>query len=71
MILMSAPKKSVGRPPKFPKAKEAERSMERFQVSLSPELFKRLEAYRDKQTYKPERSDVIARALKLMLDAEA
>jgi len=70
MIAMSTPKRPVGRPSKFPKPKEAKRSMERFQVSLSPELFQRLEAYRQDQKYVPERSEVIERALKMLLDYE-
>lgn len=59
MLLMATPKRKAGRPPKHPKPAGADRSMKRFQVSLTPQVYELLERFRLAQRYVPERSTVI------------
>lgn len=59
MLLMTNPKRKAGRPPKHAKPPGADRSMKRFQVSLTPQVYELLERFRLAQRYVPERSTVI------------
>ena len=70
MIDMAEPKRRRGRPAKYPKPDNQERSTARFMVSIDPELFAALEEFRKKQRFVPERSDVIADFLKRGLEKE-
>jgi hypothetical protein len=62
--------KKRGRPTKFPKEPGQERSMIRFQVSMPPAVYERLEKWRSTQEITPERSAVLIRALEVWLDAK-
>ena len=67
MIAMDNKKKKAGRPPKFPKAPDAERSMERFQVSMRPHVFAAMERFRREQQFTPERSDMLDKLMEQFL----
>lgn len=64
---MSKPIRKPGRPPKYPKSDDADRSVKRFQVSLRPEMFDALEAFRKDQTFSTERSAIIEKLIEQML----
>lgn len=63
----SLTKRKPGRPPKFPKADEAERSMIRFQVSMRPHVYAALEKFRDSQQFRPERSEILDKLVEAFL----
>ena len=56
-----------GRPPKYAKAADEERSVKRFQVSMRPSIFDALEAFRKSQEFPTERSAIIEKLIELFL----
>ena len=59
-----------GRPPKYAKSDGADRSVKRFQVSLRPDVFEALEAFRKDKKFATERSSIIEMLIEQFLVQE-